>query len=92
MSVSGAAEPPLAETLDAALDALADYYGRLLRGPLGRPARGPDPSGLARIDAAIADIEDPATLQGLVGVRLGLYPDASLPGDASARAQRQAAA
>jgi uncharacterized membrane protein YccC len=90
------ASPEVAEVLEAVLDALASYYRRLARGPLGRPKRGPDPGGLARIDAAIARVcaltAGPDALQGLVGVRLGLYPDAPPFGDAPEPLEQKAAA
>jgi len=92
------ATPETARAIDGVLDALAAYYRRLARTPLGRPALRPDPSGLQRIDAAIATIaalDQPGerdALQGLIGVRLTLYPDAppyaggAAPGPASRRA------
>jgi uncharacterized membrane protein YccC len=69
--------------IDDVIDGLAGYYRRLARGPIGRPKHGPDPQGLERLDEAIATVISRArgdgerdALQGLVGVRLGLYPDA----------------
>ena len=90
------------QAIDGVLDTLSAYYRRLARGPLGRPKLGPDANGLAKIDEAISTVSSLAggagerdALQGLVGIRLGLYPNAPPPpegGPAPTPIERKAAA
>jgi hypothetical protein len=76
--------PSVTQAIDAALDGVANHYRNLARGPLAKPMRLPDQTLLQRIDEAVASASTLPTssvrqdaMLGLVGIRLGLYPDAA---------------
>ena len=71
------------QVIDDTLDAVAGHYGALAHSPLSRPSRRFGKALLHQLDRAIATLSTvPASqprqdaLLGLVGIRLGLYPDA----------------
>ena len=77
--------PAVLQAVDAALDEVAEYYRALVRrDPFAEPGKGPGPTLLRRIDDAISLVSSlPGgtarhyAIQGLVGIRLGLYADAA---------------
>ncbi len=76
--------PSVTLAIDTALDGVAAHYRSLARGPLAEPTHLPDPGLLERIDEAVASVSTLPTssvrqdaMLGLVGIRLGLYPDAA---------------
>jgi uncharacterized membrane protein YccC len=77
--------PAVLQAVDAALDGVAEYYRALVRrGPFAEQGQGPGPTLLRRIDEAMPLVSSlPGgtarryAIQGLVGIRLGLYADAA---------------
>jgi uncharacterized membrane protein YccC len=93
--------PRVTREIDLTLDDVAEHYRNLARGPLAKPMHAPDLALLQRIDQTVESVNALPTsagrqdaMLGLVGIRLGLYPDATpftLTSDEPTSGQQEAA-